>query len=127
MTTETTDKIPQAPDSPPAAGATNGTGEAKTREEKRDALRAKIEASERRIEERSFSDQAKEAAVTAKDYTKENPLTVIGGALAAGLLIGLLTRPGRRVVRRAAIGTAGLAGTAAAETKHAGRVAGHKT
>lgn len=67
----------------------------------RDALRARIEAAERRNAERTLADQAREAASSAADYTRANPLTVIGGALATGLVIGLLTRPGRRAAGRA--------------------------
>lgn len=84
-----------------------------TQDEKRDELRQKIEASERRIAERSFADQAREAADKAVDYTRANPLTVVGGAVVVGLVIGLLTRPGRRVASRAAVGVAGAAGGAA--------------
>lgn len=69
--------------------------------DKRDALRAKIEAAERRNAERTLADQAREAADSAVDYTRANPLTVIGGAVAVGLVIGLLTRPGRRVAGQA--------------------------
>lgn len=69
--------------------------------DKRDALRAKIEAAERRNAERTLADQAREAAASAVDYTRANPLTVIGGAVAAGLVIGLLTRPGRRAAGQA--------------------------
>jgi hypothetical protein len=79
----------------------------------RDALRARIEAAERRNADRTLADQAREAAEAAVDYTRANPLTVIGGALAAGLVIGLLTRPGRRVAGRALHGTAdAISGTA---------------
>lgn len=67
----------------------------------RDSLRARIEAAERRNAERTLADQARSAATAAVDYTRANPLTVIGGALAAGLVIGLMTRPGRRVAGRA--------------------------
>jgi hypothetical protein len=72
----------------------------------RDGLRARIEAAERRNADRTLADQAREAATAAVDYTRANPLTVIGGALAAGLVIGLLTRPGRRVASRVAHSTA---------------------
>lgn len=67
---------------------------------KRDSLRARIEAAERRNADRSLADNARAAATAAVDYTRAHPLTVIGGALAVGLVIGLLTRPGRRVARR---------------------------
>ncbi len=69
--------------------------------DQRDALRAKIEASERRNAERTLAEQAREAAGAAAEYTRAHPLTVIGGAVAAGLAIGLLTRPGRRVAGQA--------------------------
>lgn len=69
--------------------------------DKRDALRARIESAERRNADRTLADQARAAADTAIDYTRANPLTVIGGALAAGVVIGLLTRPGRRMATRA--------------------------
>lgn len=69
--------------------------------DRRDALRARIEAAERRNAERSLAEQARAAADAAIDYTRAHPLTVIGGAVAAGLVIGLLTRPGRRVAGRA--------------------------
>lgn len=65
----------------------------------RDALRARIEAAERRNSERSLADNAREATDAAVQYTRAHPLTVIGGALALGLAIGLMTRPGRRLAR----------------------------
>jgi ElaB/YqjD/DUF883 family membrane-anchored ribosome-binding protein len=71
---------------------------------KRDALRARIEAAERRNAERTLAVQAREAASAAADYTRAHPLTVIGGALAVGLAIGLLTRPGRQLAQRVATG-----------------------
>lgn len=80
---------------------------------KRDELRAKIEASERRNAERTVGDQAKEAAGAATTYVKENPMTVLGGAIAVGLVIGLLTQPGRKAATKAAKGTANAVGGAA--------------
>ncbi len=73
---------------------------------KRDELRAKIEASERRIAQRTMADQAKDAANAATDYVRQNPLTVVGGAIAVGLVIGAMTPAGRRVARTAAAGAA---------------------
>jgi hypothetical protein len=73
-------------------------------EGKRDALRARIEAAERRNAERTLAVQAREVAAAAVDYTRAHPLTVIGGALALGLAIGLLTRPGRQLAQRVATG-----------------------
>ncbi|NCP14506.1 MAG: hypothetical protein GW858_10125 [Sphingomonadales bacterium] len=67
----------------------------------RDALRARIDTAERRNAERTLADQAREAASSAADYTRANPLTVIGGAVVAGVIIGLLTRPGRQAAGKA--------------------------
>ncbi|MEE4337101.1 hypothetical protein [Erythrobacter sp.] len=81
--------------------------------DKRDELRAKIEASERRIAERTLADDARDAAVAARDYTRAHPLTVVAGAIGIGILIGLATPPGRRAASRAASATAGAVGGAA--------------
>lgn len=87
----------------------------------RDALRARIEAAERRNAERTLAVQAREAASAAAQYTRAHPLTVIGGALALGLAIGLLTRPGRaaarRVVQTTSHAVSGAAATATSGTK----------
>lgn len=83
----------------------------------RDGLRARIEAAERRNAERSMGDQAREAASAAVDYTRAHPLTVIGGALTLGLVIGLLTRPGRKVASRALHGTADTISDAASSVR----------
>ncbi len=82
--------------------------------DQRDALRARIEAAERRNADRSLADQARAAADAAIDYTRANPLAVIGGALAFGLVLGLLTRPGRRVAGRAFHSASGAISGAAA-------------
>ncbi len=68
--------------------------------EKRDQLRARIEAGEQRNEERTLADQAKDAADSALEFTKKHPLAVVGGVLVAGLAIGAMTRRGRRLGRR---------------------------
>ena len=81
--------------------------------ERRDELRAKIEASERRIAERTIGDQAKDAAGAATTYVKENPLKVLGGAIVLGLVVGAMTQPGRRAAKNAATGAAGAVGGAA--------------
>lgn len=85
----------------------------------RDSLRARIEAAERRNAERSLADQARAAAQAASDYTRAHPLTVVGGALAVGLLLGLATRPGRRIAARA-VGAAGSAASGAASNAASG-------
>ena len=97
-----------------------------TQIEKRDELRAKIEASERRIAERTMADQAKEAAGVATNFVKERPFTVLGGAIAAGLVIGLATKPGRRAARNAATGTVNAVNSAAKGTANVARNASVK-
>lgn len=79
----------------------------------RDELRAKIEARERRIAERTLADDARDAAGAATQYVKEHPLQVVGGAIALGLIVGLMTSSGRRAVSNAASGTANAVGGAA--------------
>lgn len=81
---------------------------------KRDALRARIEAAERRIAERSLVDDAREAARAAADYTRANPGKVVAGALVIGLVIGLLTTPGRAAAAKAAARVTGKGGASAA-------------
>lgn len=85
----------------------------------RDSLRARIEAAERRNAERNLADQAREAAAAATDYARAHPLAVVGGALALGLVIGLATRPGRKVAARAA-GAVGAAASGAASSASSG-------
>ena len=80
---------------------------------KRDALRARIEAGERRIAERTMMDDARDAAKAAADYTRANPGKVVAGALVLGLVIGLLTPPGRRAAASAAARVSGGASRAA--------------
>jgi hypothetical protein len=82
--------------------------------DRRDALRAKIDAAARRNEQRNLADQARAAASAAVDYTRAHPLTVIGAAVALGIAIGLLTKPGRRLAAQAASSTGGAVSHAAA-------------
>ena len=86
-----------------------------TDDAKRDALRQKIEANERRIAERTLGEQAKEAVDAAVDYTRANPLKVIGGAVVVGVAIGLMTQPGQRVAGKAASTAASAASGAASK------------
>lgn len=85
-------------------------------DDKRDSLRARIEAAERRNADRTLADNAREAAQAAADYTRANPLIVIGGAVAVGLAIGLLTRPGRQMARRVTSSATGAVSGAASKT-----------
>jgi len=107
----------------------NDNGPAATQ---RDELRAKIEASERRIAERTLADEARDAVNTASDYARQNPLQVIGGAVALGVVIGLMSGKGRRAARKAAAGAAsavsdaasGAAGTVSSTASGAAKTVG---
>lgn len=72
-------------------------------EQKRDALRSRIEASEARNDARSLADQARDAADSALAFTRKHPLAVVGGVLVAGLAIGAMTRRGRNIGRRGGV------------------------
>lgn len=90
-----------------------------TSDEKRAELREKIEAGEQRQEERALADRAREAADTATDFVKAHPLATIGGAIAIGLAIGAMTKPGRRVARRGGVLATLFADAAIAYGMHA--------
>jgi ElaB/YqjD/DUF883 family membrane-anchored ribosome-binding protein len=74
---------------------------AKSDADKREALRGKIAAGEQRNSQRSFADQAKAAADGAFDYVKANPIKAVAGVAIGALLIGAMTRPGRRAGKKA--------------------------
>lgn len=69
-------------------------------QEKRDQLRARIQAGEQRLEERNFADQARDAADTAVAFVKKHPVATVAGAVTIGLAIGAMTRRGRALGRR---------------------------
>jgi ElaB/YqjD/DUF883 family membrane-anchored ribosome-binding protein len=75
--------------------------ELKTDAEKREALRAKIDAAEARHAERSLGEQAKEAADGALEYVKANPIKSVAAVAIGALVIGAMTRPGRKAGKRA--------------------------
>ncbi|WP_394728209.1 hypothetical protein [Altererythrobacter sp. GH1-8] len=70
-------------------------------DEKREELKQRIAAGEARHAARTVAESAKEAAGNAAEFIKRKPLVAVGGAIAAGLAIGLMTKPGRRVARQA--------------------------
>ena len=71
-----------------------------TDQQKRDQLRARIEAGEKRQEERGLLDQAKDVADSAVDFAKKHPVATVAGAIAVGLAVGAMTRRGRALGRR---------------------------
>lgn len=72
-------------------------------DEKRDALRVKIEAAEQRHEERSLQVAAQEAAENATEFVKKHPFATVGAAILVGLAIGAMTKPGRRLTKRTGV------------------------
>ncbi|MHA6317326.1 hypothetical protein ACXYN8_06670 [Altererythrobacter sp. CAU 1778] len=68
-----------------------------TDDAKREELERRIEEGQARQEERTLADKASEAAEQATEFVKAHPMATIGGAIAVGLLIGAMTRPGRRL------------------------------
>lgn len=85
---------------------------AKTDAEKREALRGKIAASEERQAQRSFADQAKDAADSALGYVRANPLKSVAAVALGAVVIGALTRPGRRAGAKAGRKASKFAGVA---------------
>ena len=71
-----------------------------TDQQKRDQLRARIEAGTQRHEERSFGEQAKDVADSAIEFAKKHPLATLAGAVAVGLAVGAMTKRGRDLGRR---------------------------
>ena len=55
-----------------------------TDEQKREQLRARIEAGEKRNEERSLADQAKDVADSAIEFAKKHPVATVAGAVVVG-------------------------------------------
>ena len=82
-------------------------------EDKRQELKARIEAAEKRNEDRTAGQLAKDAVDTATEFVKQHPLATIAGVAALGLVIGAMTRPGRRVGRQTAGRASALVGYAA--------------
>ena len=71
-----------------------------TDSEKRDQLRARIEAGERRNQERTLLDEARDVADNALGFARKHPYATVAGAITLGLAIGAMTRRGRSLGRR---------------------------
>ncbi len=81
-------------------------------EEKRQELKAKIEAAEQRNANRTFGDQVQDATQSATEFVKEHPVASIAGVAVLGLIVGAMTRPGRRMGARAGRRTSAIASRA---------------
>ena len=86
--------------------------QSKTDEEKRAALKEKIAQAEERQAQRSLSDQAKGAADSTLEFVRANPLKTVAAVAIGALVIGALTRPGRRAGARAGRKAGALASVA---------------
>lgn len=83
--------------------------------QKRNELKNKIDAGEKRNEERaeqrSLSDYARDAGTSATTFAKEHPITTLAGAVAVGILVAsVVPGPGRRLRKQATRRGAVLAG-----------------
>ena len=70
-------------------------------QEQRDELRRKIEESERRNEDRSIADMAREATDNATEFVKAHPILTVSVVALVGLAIGSRTSKGRELTGRA--------------------------
>ncbi|MGB7408336.1 MAG: hypothetical protein WA908_07505 [Pontixanthobacter sp.] len=82
-------------------------------EEKRQELKAKIEAAERRNADRTIGDRVQDASDSAAQFVKDHPVAAIAGVAVLGLAIGAMTRPGRRAGAEAGRRTSAFANRAA--------------
>ena len=87
--TDEADPAPTVLDAPPPQDET-----------KREELKRRVAQGEKRIEERSLADTAREAAETATEFVKKHPLATVAGVGVVALAIGAMTRPGRRAAHR---------------------------
>ncbi|QIG53023.1 hypothetical protein G6N82_01585 [Altererythrobacter sp. BO-6] len=65
-------------------------------EDKRNALRQRIETAQNRLSENPASNYAREAADQVIGFAKANPLVVLAGAVAVGLTLGSLSQRGKK-------------------------------
>ncbi|GGD92372.1 hypothetical protein GCM10011515_10110 [Tsuneonella deserti] len=78
--------------------------------DKRDELKSKVDAAQKRNQQRTLGDYAREAGEGASSFVKERPLTTILGGVAVGVLIAsLVPGPGRRLRKKATKRGAALA------------------
>lgn len=100
-------------------------------QEQRDELRRKIEESERRNEDRSIADMAREATDNATEFVKTHPILTVSVVALIGLALGSRTSKGRELTGRAVgfadhladLGMAyasGMAGKVGTATRHGG-------
>lgn len=85
-----------------------------TTTQKRTELKNKIDAAEKRNQDRSFGEYARDARDGATTFVKEHPITTLAGAAAVGILIAsIVPGPGRRLRKQATKRGAVLAGVLA--------------
>ncbi|MFN2100761.1 hypothetical protein [Altererythrobacter sp. MF3-039] len=75
-----------------------------TTEEKREELKERIAAGEKRHEERNqLLEIARETSENVKTFAKQHPVATVTGGVALGLIIGAMTPKGRLLGKRAGI------------------------
>jgi ElaB/YqjD/DUF883 family membrane-anchored ribosome-binding protein len=85
-----------------------------TAAQKRTQLKNKVSAAQKRNEERSLGDYAREAADGATSFVKKHPITTVLGGLALGALVAaVVPGPGRRLRKQASKRGAVIAGVVA--------------
>ncbi len=67
-----------------------------TREDKREALKERIAASQARFADNTPKEVAASAASAAINFVKKHPVLALGGAAVLGLALGSFSRSGRR-------------------------------
>ena len=80
-----------------------------TKNKKRDELKGKVAAAQKRNEERSMGDYARDARDNATSFVKQHPITTVVGGLALGALIASFLPGGRKVRKKASAKSAMLA------------------
>lgn len=85
-----------------------------TTDQKRANLKGKVAAAQKRNEERSFADYARDAAGEATTFVKAHPIATVLGGLALGAIVAsIVPGPGKRLRKKAGARSAVLAGALA--------------
>ena len=81
----------------------------KTKSNKRNEIKGKVAAGQKRNKERSVGDYAREAADGATSFVKQHPIATVVGGLAIGAIVASFLPGGRKVRKQASAKSAVLA------------------
>lgn len=99
---------------PAAKPKTAAQAPSKSSDAKRSELKGKVAAAQKRNQNRTLGDYARDAGSTATSFVKEHPITTVVGGVALGVLVAsILPGPGRRLRKKASAKSAMLAGALA--------------